>query len=553
MKIKIKTIFIIITIFLLARFASNYVDDISRSLVNHIEAGNFINTEDLKTDKITMLHWFAKESQVYSEDNRKLYFTVFQPYNGLTLYKNKKLIMQNESKDYPMYQENGYMVFDIENDDYINNRVDFYFDVTLDNTNETDYYNNYFVGSYSNINRLIVTKNSIKVIAITLLIVISLLVLLTEKNKLYSIWFLIPLSYIFINIKVGIILATSFFYFYSDKFYRKRTKKYLVAITFFIGYLVPYLDKWYYSLDLFLLPINFYNIYIFAFIVLSTINYMKDKNKYSLISLIGISVIYIFIKVDYEFSFFRLFYEEIFITIISGILLAIGIRNISTHFSSDKTVKIDLLRGISHDLRVPISTIRLNTELLEKDDFTTEINKNILIHTIKGAVDDLTSITSSLTAYMSKDSYVKGNYKTSLQDSIHHTANYFINNEKNIDIKTKVCEEEIYLHIEEVWLNRLIYNLVDNAYKYTDEYGEIVIKLRKDKRKILLSIEDNGIGMTKEEIDKILEPFYRVDKSRSISGLGLGLSIVKSIVEKLDGNIKIVSKLGEGTKFTIEI
>jgi signal transduction histidine kinase len=550
---KIKTFFIIITVLILANFTSNYVDDISRSLVNHIEAGNFINTEDLETDKVTMLHWFTKKSQVYSEDNRELHFTVFQPCNGLTLFKNKNLIMQNESKDYPMHQKDDYMVFEIEKDDYINNRVDFYLDVTLDNTNKSEYHNNYFVGSYNSINKLIVTKNSIHVIAITLLIVIASLALLTERNKLYSILFLIPLTYVFIDIRVGILFAISFFYFYSDKIHKKHIKKYLIPISFLIGYLVPYLNNWYYSLDLSLLPINFYNIYIFVFLVLSAINYMKDKNRNSLISLIGISLIYIFFKVDYEFSFFRLFYEDIFITIISTILLAIGIRNLSTHFSSDKTVKIDLLRGISHDLKVPISTIRLNTELLEKDDFTAEINKNMIIHTIKGAVHDLTNITSSLTAYMSKDSYVKGDYKTSLQDSIQHTANYFINNEKNIDIKTEVCDEELYLHIEEVWLNRLIYNLVDNAYKYTDEYGEIVVRLRKDKRKILLSIEDNGIGMTKEEIDKILEPFYRVDKSRSISGLGLGLSIVKSIVEKLDGDIKIVSKLGEGTKFTIEI
>ena len=77
--------------------------------------------------------------------------------------------------------------------------------------------------------------------------------------------------------------------------------------------------------------------------------------------------------------------------------------------------------------------------------------------------------------------------------------------------------------------------------------------LKKDHKKVLLSVEDTGMGIAKDELIKITEPFYRIDKSRSISGLGLGLSIVASIVEKLDGHLSVESVLGEGTCFKIEI
>lgn len=109
-------------------------------------------------------------------------------------------------------------------------------------------------------------------------------------------------------------------------------------------------------------------------------------------------------------------------------------------------------------------------------------------------MDDLTQMTSGLTAFVSKDHYIDKKYSSNLQDAIEHTLAYFHHGDKNIDIQSDICEEEIFLPIEEIWLNRLIFNLIDNAYKYTDEYGQINITLKKTEVKsvYLLEIMEKG-------------------------------------------------------------
>lgn len=550
---RLKTLIIMIVILVISSFASNSIDDVSRSIVHHIEAGNFINSQELEGSTITMLHWFSSDVQVYSEDNEPFYFTVFQPFNGLTMYKNKKLIMQNELDQYPMYQSGGYMTFFIEEEDYVDNRVDFHTVATLDNSNSPVYDGNFFAGEYQAINKLIISKYIINGISKFLLIFAMILSVFIDRNKAYASLFLLSLFLIFYKIEIGLFVFVAVLYFYSDKLFKNKQRSRVIALSICVACVVPILNQVHLFTNGALFFIDTNTLYLLLFLGLSIYNYLKNKNRYSLISMLGISTVYVFYTVDYEFSFFRLFYDEIFMTIIYVTLLVLTNRNFRTYFSKDKTVKLDLLRGISHDLRVPISTISLNTEILEKDDFTSEMNKKTILHIIKGATKDLTNMTNSLTAYMSEDGYVSNDYHTSLQQSIHHVTRYYTNNEKNIEVKTDLCDEDIYLSIDEVWLNRLIYNLVDNAYKYTESYGEIFITLKQSNQSIKLSVEDNGIGMKKEELEKIIQPFYRVDESRSISGLGLGLSIVSAIIDQLDAKMHIESSIGEGTKFIIEI
>lgn len=104
-------------------------------------------------------------------------------------------------------------------------------------------------------------------------------------------------------------------------------------------------------------------------------------------------------------------------------------------------------------------------------------------------------------------------------------------------------------------LERLISNLISNAYKYGKENGEIHVNLSKDEKsgKIHLSVSDNGIGIDETEKEKIFDRFYRSDKSRSEAGTGLGLSLALEIAKLHGGTITIDSKLGEGSTFTLVI
>jgi len=101
-------------------------------------------------------------------------------------------------------------------------------------------------------------------------------------------------------------------------------------------------------------------------------------------------------------------------------------------------------------------------------------------------------------------------------------------------------------------IERVVNELINNAIKYTPEFGVIEVSLSQEESQIKFSVKDNGIGMTQEDCNKIFERFYRVDAAKSIAkGSGLGLFIVKELVEMHGGTIHVDSQPNKGTTFTI--
>ena len=116
--------------------------------------------------------------------------------------------------------------------------------------------------------------------------------------------------------------------------------------------------------------------------------------------------------------------------------------------------------------------------------------------------------------------------------------------------------QKVEMQADEQKIKQLILILVDNAIKYTPEGGSVTVKIENvNESKVTFSIQDSGIGIAKEDQDKIFERFYRVDKARSreVGGNGLGLSIASEIVRLHEGKISVESELGEGTKFIVEL
>ena len=104
-------------------------------------------------------------------------------------------------------------------------------------------------------------------------------------------------------------------------------------------------------------------------------------------------------------------------------------------------------------------------------------------------------------------------------------------------------------------VKQMLINLIDNAIKYTLDGGSVTVAVYKDDTTAYFSCSDTGIGIADENIPRLFERFYRVDKgrSRSMGGTGLGLAIVKHIVMSMNGHIEVHSKLGEGTEFLISL
>jgi len=124
--------------------------------------------------------------------------------------------------------------------------------------------------------------------------------------------------------------------------------------------------------------------------------------------------------------------------------------------------------------------------------------------------------------------------------------------EKNIELSYKTLDKEIIFSTDKNLFEQILINLVDNAIKYTD-HGFVIISAEKTNDKLILSVEDSGIGIEEKEIPKIFEPFYCVDKSRSKQrgGTGLGLSIVKKATIILGGSIDVISHPYKGSKFVV--
>ena len=124
---------------------------------------------------------------------------------------------------------------------------------------------------------------------------------------------------------------------------------------------------------------------------------------------------------------------------------------------------------------------------------------------------------------------------------------------KNIEIEFDIPKNDILIEADESRLEQVWINLVNNAIKYTNENGVVTISVKKTTKEVEVSIEDTGVGMSKEAISHIFERFYRQDKSRSVEGNGLGLSIVKRIVDLHQGTIDVKSREDGGSQFIVKL
>lgn len=210
----------------------------------------------------------------------------------------------------------------------------------------------------------------------------------------------------------------------------------------------------------------------------------------------------------------------------------------------------------SHELRTPLATIAMEIEALERSEkkIPTDVKKVFAsikeeILRMKGLVEGLLSVVREETTFSQKtrQSFDLNDLVYSVTSKLTNTAKKkFISVETDLDKSSTIWGNKE--QIEQV-----ITILVDNAIKYTQDKGKITLKTSKDQEIASVTIKDTGVGISEKDLPFIFDRFYRAEHHPSPKGIGLGLAIAKKIVEEHEGKIMVESKLGKGSKFTVQL
>ena len=216
-------------------------------------------------------------------------------------------------------------------------------------------------------------------------------------------------------------------------------------------------------------------------------------------------------------------------------------------------VRQEFTSNVSHELKTPLHVISGYAELIKegivKDSDVKEFGEKIYSEASRMSklVEDIMKISKLESDKTIEKTQLKlKNIVVAIVDSLMIEAD-----KKNVKFKLSLNDCSISGNYDSIY--SLIFNLVDNAIKYNKTNGKITIKLQEVSNNVILSVKDTGIGIPKEDLDRIFERFYRVDKSRSkdSGGTGLGLAIVKHSLIVNNATIKVESELKKGSTFTV--
>ncbi|MDR2514019.1 MAG: HAMP domain-containing histidine kinase [Christensenellaceae bacterium] len=216
----------------------------------------------------------------------------------------------------------------------------------------------------------------------------------------------------------------------------------------------------------------------------------------------------------------------------------------------------EFISNASHELKTPLSAIKVMAESLLSLETIDEGHAREFLEDINGEVDRLNLIVQDLLTLVRFDGRQLPLQKEylSLSELVFNTVARLAQLARRAGVEIKLeLDEALYVEGDALRLSQAIYNLVDNAIKYTKEGGRIWVSLRHEGQNVVFTVRDTGIGIPKAALSHIFDRFYRVDKARSraTGGTGLGLSIVQNIVRVHDGEILVDSAEDEGTAFTV--
>lgn len=246
--------------------------------------------------------------------------------------------------------------------------------------------------------------------------------------------------------------------------------------------------------------------------------------------------------------------------ILTAMLIGIFVYTILIILKQKKlsNIKNDFINNMTHELKTPISTISLASQMLH--DNSVNNTPRTIEHVSNVILQESKRLSFQVEKVLQMAIFNEGRLKLKFKE-VH--INELINNvilnfelrvkSKNGTLSSSILANDDVIKGDEVHITNVVFNLLDNAMKYSKGEPEIEVHTENKKEHIVVSVKDKGIGIAKEHQDQIFERFFRVPTGNvhDVKGFGLGLSYVKKIIDSHQGKIKVESALNKGTKFMI--
>lgn len=231
------------------------------------------------------------------------------------------------------------------------------------------------------------------------------------------------------------------------------------------------------------------------------------------------------------------------------------LNKLAEELSNIETLRTDFISNVSHELKTPLAILQNYGTLLDHPDLSEEKRTEYIKAIINNSAHLSQLITNILKLNKLENQNIALNHqRCCLSESVRECLLSFESSweEKSIEIEADI-EDDIFMNTDAELLTLVWNNLFSNAIKFTEQNGKISVKLEDKDFYVQMVVSDTGCGMNGETLKRIFDKFYQGDTSHSTKGNGLGLSLVKRVIDILNGEIYVESTPGVGSKFTIRL
>lgn len=246
------------------------------------------------------------------------------------------------------------------------------------------------------------------------------------------------------------------------------------------------------------------------------------------------------------------------LTVKSGRAIIMVLHDISELRRLER-LRQDFFTSVSHELKTPLASIKAFTETLLEDGVEDPATRIRFLKRIEEQADRLHTLVIDMLMLARVESEDHGFdvLPVDLHQSVREVVDFFAGeaDARSVEVSFSLSPDARWVLADAEGIRTLLSNLVDNAIKYTPAKGRVLVSTARRDGVLLLVVEDTGVGIPQDDLRRIFERFYRVDKARSreLGGTGLGLSIVKHLAQRFGGSVAVTSRLGQGSTFSVTL